>query len=177
MGLLCLLILLPWSLLSNKTTYGQNSSEHQWWPFSRDSRCQCGFSCGFSSMASHFRGDLQHHGNRLNPFADSARPGPFWKRNPWSERKIHRDGGTVPKCRPNSLVPPSFQTLRLWKNHPVISGISLRTQLRRSLIICWWQNGSSELQMPKNGLPDFVMGPSMKASFTWNTTCLSKVTV
>jgi hypothetical protein len=64
------------------------------------------------------------------------------------------------------LVPPSFQTLRLWKNHPVISGISLRTQLRRSLIICWWQNGSSELQMPKNGLPDFVMGPSMKASFT-----------
>ena len=74
--------------------------------------------------------------------------------------------GTVPKCGPNSLVPPSFQTLRLWKNHPVISGISLRTQLRRSLIICWWQNGSSELQMPKNGLPDFVMGPSMKASFT-----------
>lgn len=163
MGLLCLLILLPWSLLSNKTTYGQNSSEHQWWPFSR---CQCGFSCGFSSMASHFRGRR------------SAAP---WQSQIHSRTALGQDHsgreireanekstaiGTVPKCGPNSLVPPSFQTLRLWKNHPVISGISLRTQLRRSLIICWWQNGSSELQMPKNGLPDFVMGPSMKASFT-----------
>ena len=62
-------------------------------------------------------------------------------------------------------TPKTLQTLGGWKSHQhvqgflvcmypwpnsAISGISLRTQLRRSLIICWWQNGSSELQMPKN---------------------------